>query len=70
MKLKKKWVEKLDWKRKDDIRSCGIYLVNTGMNVYQPREWPEITEFFIEEINNMEKAFNPYLKTIALEIKG
>ena len=68
--IEEKIGKKLDWKRKDNIRSCGIYLVNTGVNVYQPKEWPKITEFLIEEINHMEQAFNPYLKTIALEMKA
>lgn len=48
--IEEKMGSKLDWQRKDNIRSCGIYLVNTGVNVYQPREWPEITEFLIKEI--------------------
>lgn len=68
--IEEKMGKKLDWQRKDNIRSCGIYLVNTGVNVYQPKEWPKITEFLIEEINHMEQAFNPYLKTIALEMKA
>lgn len=61
--------KKLDWRRNDHKRGCNICLVKTGTNVYQPREWPEITEFLIEELNNMEQAFNPYLKTIALQLK-
>ncbi len=67
--IEEKMGKKLDWKRNDDIRSCGIYLVTTGVNVYQPKEWPEITEFLIEQINNMEQTFKPYLRTIALELK-
>lgn len=68
--IEEKIGKKLDWKRKDNIRSCTIYLVKTGTNVYQSKEWPEITEFLIEEMNKMEQSFNSYLKSIALEMKA
>lgn len=60
----------LNWRRLDNKKGCEISLGKTGIDAYQSREWPEITEFLIEEINNMEQAFKPYLRPIALEIKA
>jgi hypothetical protein len=39
------------------------------MDVYQTTEWPKIAEFLIEEMNKMEQAFKPYLRTISLKMK-
>lgn len=59
----------LEWRRMDDSRSSNILYENFGMDVYQPMEWPKIAEFLIEEMNKMEQAFKPYLRTISLKVK-
>ena len=67
--IEKKMGKSLSWKRSDDKPASVISLEETGMNVYDPKEWPKITGFLIEAINKMEQAFKPYLKPIALELK-
>ncbi len=59
----------LEWRRMDDSRSSNILYENFGMDVYQTTEWPKIAEFLIEEMNKMEQAFKPYLRTISLKMK-
>ncbi len=60
----------LNWMRWNDKSYSLVSLEKSGFNVYQPGEWPEITEFYINGINKMEQAFQPYLKSIAPGIKA
>ncbi len=61
--------KKLEWKRMDDKKASGI-IQEAKMDVYQPKDWLKIAEFFIEEINKMEQAFKPYLKAYRTRNKG
>lgn len=54
----------LTWERMDNKKSSRIACYKVGLNYFNEEEWPQIIDFIIAALNQLEKAVKPYLAEV------
>lgn len=60
----------LSWERSDENIRSSISFYGVGQNYFNEEEWPAIIEFFIININRLDKAVSPFIQVMKDALKG
>lgn len=59
----------LKWERMDSYKGCKLMFAKGPLSYANEKEWPAIIEFLIENLNKLERAVNPYLSQIKIDMQ-
>ncbi len=67
--IEKAFGTELEWERLDTKKSCRIKAEKKDVNIYNKDDWPNMMDFMIESMINLEKVFKEPLKKIKESLK-
>ena len=62
--IHKKFGDKLNWNRGDDMKKSTVSFIHPGHDYFDEAQWPEIIEFLITNINKLEAAVRDYMPKV------